>query len=100
MRPTDQYLVLVNMDDEGRSVRITVKTAGEEFLDRTADLATDERRRFALAVDEPGTYTFSATIDGEATETLSINFDEYDVREGSNVFVEVDDGRADIYWEE
>lgn len=100
MRPTDQHLVLVNRDDERHSVQVTVSAADGDILDRAADLAADERRRFALDVNEPGTYTVSATVDENATETTSISFDDYHVREGSDVFVEIDDGRPDIYWEE
>lgn len=100
IRPTDQHLVVVNMDDERHSVRVTVSAADDDVLIRTVGLAAAERRRFVLDIDEPGTYTISATVDEDATETWSISFDDYSVREGSDVFVEIDDGRPDVYWEE
>jgi hypothetical protein len=88
------------MDDERHTIRITVSAADDNVLDRSADLDAEERRQFALNIDEPGTYTVSATVDGDATETGSISFDDYHVQEGSDVFVEIDDGHLNIYWEE
>jgi len=100
MQSTDQHLVIDNRDDKRHSVRVTVSATDDEILDRTVDLAADERRWFVLDIDEPGTYTVSATVDRDTAETWSISFDDYDIREGSNVFIEIDDGKPDVYWEE
>lgn len=100
MQSTDQHLVIDNRDDKRHSVRVTVSATDDEVLDHTVDLAANERRWFVLDIDEPGTYTVSATVDRDTAETWSISFEDYDIREGSNVFIEIDDGRSDVYWEE
>ncbi|WP_128477355.1 cupredoxin domain-containing protein [Halorussus pelagicus] len=99
MQPGDQHLVFVNRDDEQHSVQVTVN-ADDVVFERTVDLAADERRQFTLEIDKPGTYTVSVSVDENSTETSSINFDDYDVQEGIDVFVEISDGRPDIYWQE
>lgn len=100
MQSTDQHLVIDNRDDKHHSVRVSVSATDDEILGRTVDIAADERRWFVLDIDEPGTYTVSAAVDRDTAETWSINFDDYDIREGSNVFIEINDGEPDVYWEE
>lgn len=100
MQSTDQHLVIDNRNDKQHSVRVSVSATDDEVLDRTVDIAANERRWFVLDIDEPGTYTVSATVDRDTTETSSISFEDYDIREGSNVFIEINNGGLDIYWEE
>jgi hypothetical protein len=100
MQSTDQHLVIDNRDDKRHSVQVSVSATDNEVLDRTVDIAAAERRWFVLDIDEPGTYTVSATVDRDTTETWSISFDDYAIQEGSNVFIEINDGGLDIYWEE
>lgn len=99
MQPDDQQLVFVNRDDERHSVQVTVG-ADDAVFNRTVALAADERRRFTLDIPEPGTYTVSVSVGEDPAETWSIHFDDYDLQEGIDVFVEVSDGRPDVYWQE
>ena len=101
MQPADLDLVLVNRDDELRGLDVTVSTEDADVVvNRTVDLSADERRRVPLDIDEPGTYTVSATVDGDTTETFPLTLDDYALRAGLDGFVEISDGRLKIYWQE
>lgn len=100
MQSTDQYLVLVNVGDEQHRIEVTVSAAADDILTRTVELAGGERQRLPLNVTEPRDYTVSVTIDDDTTETWQINFDDYDLRESVDVFVEFGTGRPNLYWEE
>lgn len=100
MDAKDNNLVLENRDKEAHSIQVTVSFDGDEIFNHTADLSSSDRRERPLNLDEPGTYTVSATVDENESKTWSVHFGEYFVQDTSKVFVTIDREDLELSWEE
>jgi len=92
--PTDVDGVLirvVNATDAELSVTLTVTRGGATRVERSVTLAPDERTYVDPAIDETGDYELAVGTDGGREKSRPFVVDDYDLRTGANLVVEITD---------
>ena len=76
---------------DGATVTVTVARGGETISEETVSLDADERRELDPGIDTAGEYELTVSVEDGPDRTVSLPIDAFDVRQGSNVIVELGD---------
>jgi len=99
--PDDPILFIVGNDtDREQTVTLTVTRNETTVLDETETLAAGASFEYDPGIGATGEYTISVAVDGGPTRTIDRNIGRFDVRNGSNHFVDITTDEIRIYWEE
>ena len=99
--PEDPILFVVhNSTDDELTVSLTLTYDGTTVLDETVLLTADEAVEYDPGLHTPGQYTLTVAVDGGPTRTRDLAIERFDVRAGSNHFVEIYTDDIRIFAEE
>jgi len=99
--PDDPILFIVGNDtDREQTVTLTVTRNETTVLDETETLAAGASVEYDPGIGATGEYTITVAVDGGPTRTIDRNIGRFDVRNGSNHFVDITADEIRIYWEE
>jgi hypothetical protein len=99
--PEDPILFVVHNDTDGAlTASVAIAHDGTTVLDETVTLAADEVAEYDPDIHAPGAYTLTVAVDGGPTRSRDLAIDRYDVRAGSNHFVEVTAAGIRVFAEE
>jgi hypothetical protein len=99
--PDDPILLVVGNDTDGeQTVTLTVTRNETTVLDETETLAAGASIEYDPGIDATGEYTITVAVDGGPTRTIDRRIGRFDVRNGSNHFVDITADEIRIYWQE
>jgi len=99
--PDDPILFVVGNDtDREQTVTLTITRNDTTVLDETETLAAGASVEYDPRIGTTGDYTITVAVDGGPTRTIDRNIGRFDVRNGSNHFVDITADEIRIYWEE
>ncbi|WP_336338060.1 cyclin family protein [Haloarcula brevis] len=99
--PDDPILFVVhNATDSERTVHLRVARGGTPVLDEAVTLPGGESSEFDSGIAATGEYSISVDVEGGLSRTLDVHIGEFDIRGGSNHYVEVTADGVDVFWEE
>ncbi|AEM56576.1 hypothetical protein HISP_04925 [Haloarcula hispanica N601] len=99
--PDDPILFVVhNGTDDELTVSVAITHDGTTVLDETVTLAADETAEYDPDIHAPGAYALTVAVDGGPTRSRDLPIDRYDVRAGSNHYVEIYPDDIQIFAEE
>ena len=92
--------VLTNSTDSRRRVRLSLTAGDRTLLDESLTLDPGASQRFDPGIDTPGDYDLSVDVEDGPRRSQTLAIERFDVRQGSNHFVDIGDGDIRIFWEE
>ncbi|EMA07649.1 hypothetical protein SAMN05443574_106156 [Haloarcula vallismortis] len=99
--PDDPILFIVDNGTDGeQTVTLTITRDEATVLDETTTLAAGESVEYDPMIGATGEYAITVAVDGGPTRTIDRNIGRFDVRNGSNHFVDITAEEIRIYWEE
>ncbi|MBX0321764.1 hypothetical protein EGH21_01840 [Halomicroarcula sp. F13] len=99
--PDDPILFVVsNGTDTERTVSLTLTRTDQTFVDESLTLAPGDSRELDSRIRSPGDYELAVTVENGPQRTMTLAIGSYDVRMGSNHFVDVGADGINVYWEE
>ena len=93
-------IVVRSSDAATRTVTLELSTDTETIDTTTVDLDPDTRAALDTPISEPGRYELTVSADPGPTTTRPFAVDDYDLRAGSNLIVEVDESEVTVLLQE
>ncbi len=93
-------IVVRSSDAATRTVTLELSTDTETIDTTTVDLDPDTRAALDTPISEPGRYELTVSADPGPTTTRPFAIDDYDLRAGSNLIVEVDESEVTVLLQE
>ena len=93
-------IVVRSSDAATRTVTLELSTDTETIDTTTVDLNPDTRATLDTPISEPGRYELTVSADPGPTTTRPFAIDDYDLRAGSNLIVEVDESEVTVLLQE
>lgn len=93
-------IVVRSSDAATRTVTLELSTDTETIDTTTVDLDPDTRATLDTPISEPGRYELTVSADPGPTTTRPFAIDDYDLRAGSNLIVEVDESEVTVLLQE
>ena len=99
--PDDPILFVVDNDtDTEQTVQLTLTDGDRTLIDDSVTLSPDGSREYDPEIGTPGEYDLSVAVDGGPSTSRTLDIEAFDVRAGSNHFIDITDDSIDVFWEE
>lgn len=99
--PADPIEFIID-NDTGSQQRVQVTLTGDDrtLIDESLTLAAGESRTFDSGIETTGKYDLAVALDEGPSRSMALSIEAFDIRQGSNHFVDITEEEIRIYWEE
>lgn len=99
--PDDPIEFVVDNDtDSQQRVEVTLTGDDRTLIDESLTLDAGESRTFDPGIETTGEYDIAVAVADGPTRSMTLAIEAFDLRQGSNHFIDITDEDIRIYWEE
>lgn len=98
--PDPIEFIIDNDTSSQQRVQVTLTGDDRTLIDESLTLAAGESRTFDSGIETTGQYDIAVALDEGPSRSMALSIEAFDIRQGSNHFVDITEEEIRIYWEE